>query len=106
MGTDSSEFSKRPKGRKKFERRNASSVKANWGIVDPNDIMGLVCALTKDGRAVRFGYSRDQGAYALGIYGDGDAPYTTYCGVGDDVDEWVRSIISSFDGDDQLRLPV
>lgn len=99
MGTDSSEFAKRSKGRKKFERRTASSVKADWSGVSPADIANLVCCLTKDNRAVRFGYSRDQGAYAIGIYGDGDTPYTVYCGVNDDVDEWIKSIVISFDGD-------
>lgn len=101
MGTDSSEFKKRPGARKKFERRTSSSVKAEWETVDRGLLARVVSVLTRDNRAVRFGYSRDQGAFAVGIYGDGDKPYTVYCGVNDDVDEWLKSIVYEFDPGDQ-----
>jgi hypothetical protein len=46
--------------------------------------------------ATRFGYSRDGGAYAIGILGDGE-PFTEYLPGTADVDEWLHGFISDYD---------
>lgn len=48
------------------------------------------------GGALRFGYTRDGGAFAIGVYGDGE-PYTVYCTPSEDVDSVLRSIRDGFD---------
>jgi hypothetical protein len=68
------------RGATQRRRRNGASVEpANWAMADPLVLQALISAVTAQGGAVRFGYSRDGGAYSVGILGDGD-PYT----------EWIR----------------
>ena len=67
----------------------------------------VVCAIERasiTGGALRFGYSRDGGAYAVGIYGDGE-PYTEFLKPGEDMDEFLQSIIDLFDSihDEQMK---
>lgn len=64
---------------------------ADWREVNADIIQWLICNVAKQGGAVRFGYTRDGGAYALGIYGDGE-PYTEYIRPSDDVDGTLRYI--------------
>jgi hypothetical protein len=47
------------------------------------------------GGALRLGYSRDGGAYAVGVYGDGD-PYTLYHPPEDDIDSLLAKIENAF----------
>lgn len=42
------------------------------------------------------GLSRDGGAFAFGIYGDGE-PYTEYVGATEDVNEYLRELARHFD---------
>jgi hypothetical protein len=60
-------------------RTNGDTEAADWSKVDADVLRSLICAVTAQGGAVRFGYSRDGGALAVGFLGDGD-PYT----------EWIR----------------
>lgn len=48
------------------------------------------------GGALRFGYTRDGGAFAIGVYGDGD-PYTVYCSPSESIDSVLRAIRDGFD---------
>jgi len=45
--------------------------------------------------AIRVGLSRDGGAFAIGIYGDGD-PYTEYVGAGEDINEYFANLAEYF----------
>ena len=45
---------------------------ADWTSVDANVIQRVVSAFSAAGGAVRFGYSRDGGAYSLGVYLEDD----------------------------------
>lgn len=47
------------------------------------------------GGALRFGYSRDGGAYAVGIYGDGE-PYTEFVRPGEDMDSFLEEVCELF----------
>jgi hypothetical protein len=70
---------------------------ADWGGVDPGCLLDAVQKVTKHGYAIRFGYTRDGGAYAVGIIGDGD-PFTEYCRATEDVDLFLRSIADEYAG--------
>lgn len=69
---------------------------ADWGSVDAEIIRSAIVAAAHAGGALRFGYSGDGGAYAVGIYGDGDKPYTEFIRPSENVDGILRDIESLF----------
>lgn len=80
------------------QRRNTSISKgtpADWGSVDGELLTKAVAAVARKGGALRLGYTRDGGAYAIGIYGDGD-PFTEYVPPSDDMDLYLRGIIEDY----------
>lgn len=68
---------------------------ADWGGVDAGVLRALVAVVAQTGCAIRLGYTRDGGAYALGIYGDGE-PYTLYISPRDDLQEELIQLIEAF----------
>lgn len=73
--------------RKRKETRNSwrgDSDSADWGTVEPAAIHAAVVAASSNGWAIRFGYTRDGGAFTIGILGDGD-PYTEYIRPTEDI---------------------
>ena len=76
-------------------KRRAPKEEANWGVPNAGLIQQLIINIAEDGGACRFGYTRDGGAYSVGIYGDGD-PFTEYCGANEDVDAWLDGFISDY----------
>jgi hypothetical protein len=73
-----------------------SGLPADWGHVDAELIRAVIVAAGMAGGAVRFGYTSDGGAYALGIYGDGEKPYTEYVSPNDDIEGVLRSLETVF----------
>lgn len=51
--------------------------------------------LEKDG-AIRIGRTRDRGAWAIGIYGDGPAPYTEYVRGNEDINDYFGGLAEFF----------
>jgi hypothetical protein len=83
-----------PKKTKKVEpkrRRRQNDSVADWASAEPGNIIAVICAVAQNDGAVRFGYSRDGGAYSVGIYGDGK-PFTEFCPATGNVDEWLEGI--------------
>lgn len=72
---------------------SASNSTADWAEANPEKVRELILAATSRGGAVRFGYTRDGGAYALGLYYGGQAE-TKYCRPVEDLDafldEWTE----------------
>ena len=62
---------------------------ADWANADPRVICDLVAKVTSRGGAVRFGYTRDGGAYAVGFYYGQDSK-TVYCRPGEDLDQFLK----------------
>jgi hypothetical protein len=48
------------------------------------------------GGALRLGYTRDGGAYAVGVYGDG-TPFTEYIPPSDDIEVYLKGIIEDYE---------
>jgi hypothetical protein len=69
---------------------------ADWGHVDAEIIKACIVAAGMANGAIRFGYTGDGGAYALGIYGDGEKPYTEYVSPRDDIESVLRSLETVF----------
>jgi hypothetical protein len=72
-------------------RNRGSGSVADWATVEPVSLINLVAHVTGYGFAVRFGYSRDGGAYAVGMIGDGD-PFTEYCRATEDINVFLDDI--------------
>lgn len=68
---------------------------ADWASANPDLLRRAVEIASVAGGAVRFGYTRDLGAYSIGIYGDGD-PYTVTRSPSEDIDITLQDIIDLF----------
>lgn len=71
------------------KRRRHDDTVADWGGADAELLRRVIEAVTLGGGAIRFGYSKDGGAYGIGIYGDGE-PFTEYLPATADVDGWLE----------------
>lgn len=76
---------------------------ADWEQADADILRRAIATAALTGGALRLGYSRDGGAYAVGIYGDGDV-YTEWCSPSQDLNQFLLDITSLFESirDDQL----
>lgn len=79
----------KPQPKRSYSIRRES---ADWASVDSEAIRAAVAALGSIGGALRFGYSRDGGAYAVGIYGLETQSYTDYLRPGDDVQAYLHQL--------------
>jgi len=68
---------------------------ADWETADAALLLRTVATVAATGGALRLGYTRDGGAYSVGIYGDGD-PYTEYIRPSEDLDAFLRDVLESF----------
>lgn len=76
--TDSKGNSKAASGNvSRFSAANREGENADYGGIDGNVIRAAIESVTALGGAIRFGYTTDGGAYAVGIY-DGDDRFTEY----------------------------
>lgn len=80
---------------RRVKLRGGSGEVADWASVDAATIRATVAVVALTGGAIRFGYSRDGGAYAVGIYGDGE-PYTIYARPFEDVNGILEDIAEGF----------
>lgn len=69
---------------------------ADWSTVDADTLQQTIVAVSMAGGAIRFGYTGDGGAYAIGIYGDGDKPYTEYLRPGENVEAFLVDVQTTF----------
>jgi hypothetical protein len=74
--------------------RGASEA-ADWGTADPLLVLAAITSVGLQGCAIRFGYTRDGGAFAIGIVGDGE-PYTEYVRPTEDINEYLRTLSMDF----------
>ena len=65
---------------------------ADWAGVGAESMRELAAVLSKRGGAVRYGYTRDGGAYAIGIYMGGEHE-TLYVRPGEDIDSYLASLV-------------
>jgi hypothetical protein len=96
-----SNFNPIGKSRGLGRRGNAT---ADWASVDAAAISRAIVAASNASGALRFGYTPDGGAFAIGIYGDGDR-YTEYVKPSENVEEVLSAIVELFESilDDQKR---
>jgi len=75
----------------RFTRGRGES--ADWAGVDHEAICAAIAALGSIGGALRFGYTRDGGAYAIGVYGLESKPITDYLRPGDDISAYLYELV-------------
>lgn len=68
---------------------------ADWESVDADLIRRAISTVGSKGGAVRFGYSRDGGAYAIAVYDNG-AGETEYYPPSTDMSEVLKGVIEDF----------
>lgn len=87
-------------GKRGAKRRysQGGGATVNWSDVGGEAIKGVLAAVTATGCAIRFGYSRDQGAFAIGIVGDGD-PYTVWAANLEELDIKLEALEQAFHTD-------
>jgi hypothetical protein len=74
------------------ERADGGSSPADWMSADPELLQRVVAKITVLGGAIRFGYTRDGGAYAVGIY-IGEKYDTEYVRPQEDLNEYLRGLL-------------
>lgn len=87
------------RNQRKVRIRGNGHGPADWSRVDTECLVDTLGTVAACGGALRLGYTRDGGAYAIGVYGDGD-PYTLYIRPSDDIDEALRDIRAGFNAAD------
>lgn len=93
---DSTKKNAASKKRESFKARKGASVGADWGTVDAAILQRCIETLTRDGGAIRLGYTRDGGAFAIGIY-QGDDRETVYISPNDDPNEVMKELIEFYE---------
>lgn len=81
-------------------RARGNQTPASWGDVDPNMMLKAVVAVADAGGAIRFGYTKGAGGFAIGFLGDGE-PYTEYCRPSDDMTAYFQEVIDDWTDDNQ-----
>jgi len=76
-------------------RNRGNSDPAQWQSADAARIAAAIAAVTSHGYAIRFGYTRDGGAFAIGIIGDGE-PFTEFIRPTEDIDVYLDGIVLDY----------
>lgn len=76
-------------------RNRGASQPASWDAADATKLAAAITAVTSHGYAIRFGYTKDGGAYAIGIIGDGE-PFTEFVRPTEDIDLYLDGVILDY----------
>ena len=68
---------------------------ADWGSVSSELLRRAIESVTRDGGAIRLGYTRDMGAYAVGFYEGGEV-IPEYIPPSVDMDVWLQGVIDDY----------
>jgi len=79
-----------------FERASGVGGSADWTAANGTLMARAVASIGKEGGALRFGYTRDGGAYSIGVY-DGDEKRTIYVSPNEDIDQVLQELIEYYE---------
>src|SRR5512143_1038330 len=77
-------------------QRPSDRATCDYAEVSAELLHRVLCAITARGCAVQFGYTRDGGAFAVRIVGDGD-PYTEFIKPTEDVSAALTYLAEDFE---------
>lgn len=78
-------------------KRGTTEV-ADWGTVNTELLRDAIAVVAARGGALRFGYTRDGGAYAIGVYISNDK-WTEYIRPHEDIDQYLTGLIVDIGND-------
>lgn len=81
--------------RRERKSRESSAGGADWGNINPQLLAAVIAAVTVGGGAIRFGYTRDGGAYSVGLYGSGE-PSTDYIRPNEDIEGYLTGVLEDY----------
>jgi hypothetical protein len=88
-------FREQDESRSRRRKARGTQQKADWLSVPSDLLQATIGAISNNGGAIRFGYTRDGGAYAIGILGDGE-PYTEYLRPSDDIVQYFEELLKDW----------
>jgi hypothetical protein len=80
---------------KKPRKDNTIGESADWGGVDAKILQDCIQTASQKGGALRLGYTRDGGAYAIGVYA-GSTYFTDYIRPTENIDQYLTDLTESF----------
>lgn len=78
------------------KRDGATQGRASWAAANVGLLTKLIVTVTSRGGAIRLGYTRDGGAYAVGFY-YGSESVTKYCRPTEDLSEFLAEWINFYE---------
>jgi len=81
----------------KRAKRKSEVKRINIASLDTEVLVYALLWAIQAGGAIRIGATRDGGAWAFGIYGDGEQPYTEYIRGDEDVNEYLSDLGKFFE---------
>lgn len=87
-------------GSKRAEKRQRKLVDIPTVSVESIEIEALrycIHHMIQAGGAIRLGVTRDKGAWAIGVYGDGPTPYTEYVKPTESLTEYLTDLGAFFE---------
>jgi hypothetical protein len=95
MGINDHQADKRNRAAKRA-RTFQPSEKVSASDIETELLRDVVGVIVAHGGALRIGVTRDGGAWAFGIYGDGGDPHTEYVRPSEDVNAYLRDLGAFF----------
>lgn len=84
-------FRESDESRSRRRKARGNQTPADWATASPELVLNAITTVTLAGGAIRFGYTKAGGAYAIGFLGDGE-PYTDYVRPSDDIDQYLTEV--------------
>lgn len=81
--------------REERRKNRGGGASADWSGINHDVIAHVISAITSLGFAVQFGYTRDGGAYAIRVVGDGE-PYNEYIRASEDVELYLNGLADDY----------
>jgi len=82
--------------RKNRRRNRGLADRANWTDAHSELVVRAISAVAAVGGALRFGYTTDGGAFAVGVLGDGE-PYTDFVRPTEDINLYLIGLAEDFE---------
>jgi hypothetical protein len=76
-------------------KRRGTSETADWSSASSSLVVAAIRAVAARGGALRFGYTRDFGAFAVGIY-DGEESTTEYIRPSENIDFYLQGLAEDY----------
>jgi hypothetical protein len=100
MGINDRENERR-ESKRDAKRKRVQETTATVSVedIDAGALLACIHHVVSAGGAIRFGHTRDHGAWAIGVYGDGSKPYTEYVRGSEDINRYLANLGQFFAGE-------